>query len=183
MLKFKRSQSAVELLVTYGWVFILILGFIGALFYLDLLNFIGVLPDECEFSSEIECKEKFLVSSSAPGNEDGSVYLTLDNNLGASVRIDECYLRVPGVEGDDGYFCADAQGSCGTGEHNLSGEIWQQGENMFFNFSQCDTASVGLREGMKHEVFMTFQYNAVGSSPDSMHNITGRVFTRVERAR
>ncbi|MFP4656655.1 MAG: hypothetical protein ACLFNK_03695, partial [Candidatus Woesearchaeota archaeon] len=138
---------------------------------------------ECEFSSEIDCLEKIVVSSSDVGRHDGSIYLMLANNLGTSIKIDGCYVRVPDLEGDDAVFCEDAQGSCGSGDFNISGETWDQGERMFFNFSQCDTQDVGLREGLKRNVYLTIQYHATGSSPDYLHNVTGMVFTRVERPR
>lgn len=179
----RRAQSAVEFLVTYGWAFIMVLGFIGALFYLDVFNFTAMLPDECEFSSGIDCLEKIVISSSGTGEDDGSVYLMLANNLGASIKIEECYLRVPGYADGDGYLCNDAMGSCGTGDYDVSGERWLQGERMFFNFSQCDTQALGLREGTKRNVYMTIQYHAVESSPEYLHNVTGLIFTRVERPR
>ena len=176
----KKAQSAIEFLVTYGWAFFMVFGFIGVLFYLDVLDVSRMLPDKCEFSSEIECQEKIIREESVPEMEDGKVFVKLVNNLGATMVIDDCYLDIAEMLEDDDLFCQDTKGSCGSGEFNLKGIEWPQGESLVFNFSQCTTHDYGLSAGNKQEVFMTVQYHALGSSPDYLHNITGRIFTRIE---
>ncbi len=181
-MKSKRGQSAVEFLVTYGWAFLMVMGFVGALFYLDILNLSHLLPDRCEFSSEIDCLDKIIISSNE-GEEDGIIRMMLTNNLGAPIEIEECHVRVPGIAGDDGLLCADAQGQCGSNESSLYGERWNQGEALLFEFSECDTRGYAMSPRNKEELYMSIQYHAIGSSPEYKHNITGMVFTDVQEAR
>lgn len=177
----KKAQSAVEFLVTYGWAFLMIFGFIGALFYLNVLDFSRLMPDRCEFSSEIQCEEKILVDETAPSANDGAIFIRLANNLGASLIIDDCFLDIPGSELVDAEFCQSTDGTCGSGNYNLQGSEWTQGTSMLFNFSDCNMNEFGISAGNKQEVTMIIEYHAVGSSEVYKHNVTGRIFTNVEK--
>ena len=180
MLRTKKSQSAIEFLITYGWAFLMVFGFIAALFYLDVIDVSKILPDKCEFSSEIECQEKIVISESYDGAGDGRMYFKLSNSLGTSIMIDGCQIMLPDyTEKDD--FCLDDNGMCGTGDFDLLGTVWPQGESMLFNLSQCKTKGFGMAEGSKQQFYVTIQYHALGSSEDYVHNLTGRIYTFVEK--
>lgn len=180
MMHSRKAQSAIEFLVTYGWAFLMVLGFIGALFYLDVLDVSRLLPDKCEFSSEIACQEKIVIEESNQGAEDGKVFVKLANNLGASIIIDDCFLSIPEMTEEDDAFCSDTDGICGSGNFNLIGTEWPQGETRTFNFSSCRTKDFGLAAGNKQDVNMIIQYYAVGSSGSYKHNVTGHIFTKIE---
>ncbi|MFW5852676.1 MAG: hypothetical protein ACOCUR_01475 [Nanoarchaeota archaeon] len=175
----KKAQSAVEFLVTYGWAFMMVLGFIGALFYLDVLNFSRLVPDKCEFSSEVDCQEKIILEEFPEGEANGRIYVKLVNNMGSNIRILGCSISVPGVEASSD-FCLDTEDACGTGASDLLYKEWPQGESLLFNFSQCKTTEVGLLPGRKKDIDMEIEFHAIGSPERYRHFITGKIFTRVE---
>lgn len=76
----QRSQASLEFLTTYGWAFLVILIMMGALSYFGILNPSKLLPERCNFGSEIGC-----ISSTIKSN---GIQLRLQNNVGASVLID-----------------------------------------------------------------------------------------------
>jgi hypothetical protein len=176
----RKAQSAVEFLVTYGWAFLMIFGFVGTLFYLDVLDLGRLMPDRCEFSSEIVCEQKIIIEETQPSANDGAIFIKLANNLGASLVIDDCYMNVPEMQLIEDEFCASTDGACGSGNYNLQGSEWAQGTSMLFNFSDCNMDAFGISGGNKQEVTMIIEYHAVGSSEEYKHNVTGRIFTNVE---
>ncbi len=52
---FKKSQSAVEFLMTYGWAFIAVIVGIGTLSYFGFLNPSNLLPEKCVLQSDVSC--------------------------------------------------------------------------------------------------------------------------------
>ena len=52
---FKKSQAALEFLTIYAWAFLVILIMIGALTYFGIFRPPDLLPDRCNFGTEIGC--------------------------------------------------------------------------------------------------------------------------------
>lgn len=81
----KRGQAAVEYLVTYGWVFVVILAAIGALSYFDLLSPGQYLPTRCEFGQQLTCEDVYV-------DVDKDVVLRFKNLFAANITIVDGYI-------------------------------------------------------------------------------------------
>lgn len=77
---FKKSQAALEFMVTYGWVIVAVILVLGALAYYGVFNFNKYINDECSFGSQIYC-EDFMLQS------DGTLSLRLRNNFGQEIML------------------------------------------------------------------------------------------------
>ena len=93
---FKKSQAALEFLTTYAWAFLVIVIMIGALAYFGVLSPSKLLPDRCNFGSEIGCNKDFLVVSKvksgedppvATGAADNTLTMRLENNAGTPISV------------------------------------------------------------------------------------------------
>ena len=82
----RRSQAALEFLTTYGWAFLVILIMMSALAYFGVLNPSKLLPDRCNFGSEIRCNKNLMIINNAasPGN---TIVMRLANNFGTPVTV------------------------------------------------------------------------------------------------
>jgi len=58
----KRSQVALEFLVTYGWAILASMIAIGALAYFGISNPAKTLPDKCLFSNEVVCSDYIVIA-------------------------------------------------------------------------------------------------------------------------
>lgn len=81
MVKKRKAQAAFEYLTTYGWAVLTALIAVGALAYFGFLNPSNLLPNRCDFGSQLECVE-YMISRS-----DGNVYLRLRNNFGKDIEL------------------------------------------------------------------------------------------------
>ena len=81
MVKKKKAQAAFEYLTTYGWAVLTALVAIGALAYFGFLNPSNLLPNRCDFGSQLECAE-YRISAS-----NGRVDLMLRNNFGKDIEL------------------------------------------------------------------------------------------------
>ena len=62
----KRSQAALEFLMTYGWAILIVLIAIGALAYCGVLNPVRFMPRMCTFVPGISCDD-FVVRADGTG--------------------------------------------------------------------------------------------------------------------
>lgn len=79
--KSKKTQAALEFLITYGWAILAALIAIGALAYFGVLSPEALLPDRCILPLGIACLDYKVESYRA--------ILVLRNNLGEIVTIDK----------------------------------------------------------------------------------------------
>ena len=86
MVNYRKSQAALEFLTTYGWAFLVILIMMSALAYFGVLNPSKLLPDRCNFGSEIRCNKNLLVINNLPGPAD-AISMRLANNFGTSIIV------------------------------------------------------------------------------------------------
>lgn len=126
----KRSQAAMEFLMTYGWAILLVLIVMAALVYLGVLNPSKLLPDKCVFTQGIQCKDYIAYSQGflfGGGSQDivftdngmqkklYSLTLDLVNGLGKGI-----YINKINIAGDEGFSCAQIQEKSCEGETVLS---------------------------------------------------------------
>ena len=81
---FRKSQAALEFLTTYAWAFLVIIIMVGALAYFGVLSPSKLLPDRCNFGSEISCNKDLLVVKKAATN---TIQMKLKSNFGTQVTI------------------------------------------------------------------------------------------------
>ncbi len=76
---FKKSQAAMEFLMTYGWAILVVLAAIAALAYFGVLNPERLLSAKCDLGIEINCFNHKIESSQST--------LVLINNLAEQIEI------------------------------------------------------------------------------------------------
>ena len=74
----KKSQVALEFLITYGWAILASMIAIGALAYFGISNPAKTLPDKCIFSNNIQCNDYIITSPD-------KVKLRLSNGQGQTI--------------------------------------------------------------------------------------------------
>ena len=88
----RKSQAALEFLTTYGWAFLVILIMMSALAYFGVLNPSKLLPDRCNFGSEIRCNKNLMVINSVKDPTD-TISMRLANNFGTSITVTDARVN------------------------------------------------------------------------------------------
>ncbi|MGV8150180.1 MAG: hypothetical protein ACP5NV_00455 [Candidatus Woesearchaeota archaeon] len=57
MMRKKKSQVAIEFLVTYGWAILAVMVVVGALSYFGVFNTKRYINDECNFGTQLYCED------------------------------------------------------------------------------------------------------------------------------
>ena len=83
---FRKSQAAMEFLMTYGWAILVVLVAIGALAYFGVLSPERFLPAKCTLPAGVACVD-FTI-------EEGNVNVALRNGIGFD--LDNVYIEVSG---------------------------------------------------------------------------------------
>ena len=83
---FRKSQAAMEFLMTYGWAILVVLVAIGALAYFGVLSPERFLPAKCTLPAGVACVD-FNIDS-------GNVNVVLRNGIGFD--LDDVYVSVTG---------------------------------------------------------------------------------------
>jgi hypothetical protein len=73
----KKSQVALEFLMTYGWAILIVMVALGSLAYFGVLNPSRVLPERCIFGNGLTCQDSLLTSDAAN--------ISLLNGMGQSI--------------------------------------------------------------------------------------------------
>ena len=91
---FRKSQAAMEFLMTYGWAILVVLVAIGALAYFGVLSPDRFLPSRCTLPAGIACVDHEVTD---PGSGSGNVYIVVRNGLGYD--IDTISIAASGCTG------------------------------------------------------------------------------------
>ena len=88
----RKSQAALEFIMTYGWAILVVLVAIGALAYFGVLSPDRFLPRKCTFESGIACLDHKATQN--------SLTVSLRNSLGYdltvdAIKADSCTAQVP----------------------------------------------------------------------------------------
>jgi hypothetical protein len=75
----KRGQAAMEFLMTYGWAILVIIVFVTALSYFDVLRPGKLLPIECTFDPGLFCGESYINTS--------HFQINIINGMGTDIQI------------------------------------------------------------------------------------------------
>lgn len=76
----RKSQAALEFIMTYGWAILVVLVAIGALAYFGVLNPDRFLPSKCTLQSGIACLDHKATAT--------QLVLRVQNSLGYDVTVD-----------------------------------------------------------------------------------------------
>ena len=76
----RKSQAALEFLMTYGWAILVVLVAVGALAYFGVLSPDRFLPNKCTFTAGIACLDNKVTAS--------SMVLRVQNSLGYDITVD-----------------------------------------------------------------------------------------------
>ncbi|MBI2653435.1 hypothetical protein HYX02_01355 [Candidatus Woesearchaeota archaeon] len=155
---YKKSQAALEFLMTYGWAILVVLVAIGALAYFGVLSPDKFLPAKCTLQAGIACLDHKATNSGAVATH--GVTVRLQNSLGfdlssVSVRAGDCgdYPNTPSS----------------TGKATLA-----NGEAYTY-FIPCSVALQGLT---KYNKQLNVSY--IVTETTISHNNVGQITTRVE---
>lgn len=80
----RRGQFSLEFIITYGWVFLIIVGVMTVIYSTGIFSFADFLPEKCEFLGQIQCVEA-QISSVAAGTATAKVKVS--NDFGVDLVI------------------------------------------------------------------------------------------------
>lgn len=80
----KKSQAAMEFLMTYGWAIMVVLVAIGALAYFGVLKPDKFLGNKCFLAAGLACTDYEVRDIIGPGG--GEVYIVVKNSLGFDIE-------------------------------------------------------------------------------------------------
>ena len=155
----KKSQAALEFLTTYAWAFLVILIMVSALAYFGVLNPSKLLPDRCNFGSEVSCdKNRMKVDKSDTGPT-----MALTNNFGTAVTIKT--IRI--INSNTGSGC--------TGTTPADDTDWPSGSSITLTATGCGT----LIENEKIKFSVEIDYYAVSATPTYTKTVFGEIYSSV----
>ena len=162
----KKSQAALEFLTTYAWAFLVILVMIGALAYFGILNPSKILPDRCNFGTEIGCAD-YRIAYVTTGS-DGTFGLRLKNSIGEPLILTSITVS---SESSTAYSCTLSSPTLPF--------TWNSDTLTDFSFTSCNSAASGFVKGDKAKVLITMTYYLARSSPTYSKQVAGEVFATV----
>jgi len=125
---YKKSQAAMEFLMTYGWAILVVLVAIGALAYFGVLNPSKFLPSSCVVTPGLSCDDHRVRS-------DGTATIVLRNGIGSDLT--NVSLLV---------------GACTTGANP---NAINDGQQQTFTFTACNPGAAGGK--YKADLNFTYQ--------------------------
>ncbi|MBL7055996.1 hypothetical protein ISS07_03745 [Candidatus Woesearchaeota archaeon] len=168
-----KGQAALEFLTTYAWAFLVILIMIGALAYFGVLSPSKLLPDRCNFGTEINCVD--FGATFGNGNA-GTINLRLKNSVGDAIIIaDPATDIVATTEASTALSCS---GRTLTG-WSSGAYTWNTDTLIDVSLTGCNTAAVGFTASQKGKVLFTLDYYLAKSSATYTRQVAGEIFVTV----
>lgn len=164
MLKAKRSQAALEFLMTYGWAILVVLIVISALAYFGVLNPQRLLPSKCSMTAGFGC-QNHIVNQGVGGAS--TVTLALSNGMGSAIQISS--LELTGQ--------TTAIPDCVVVPADIASPM-SNGEVRDIGFT-CDLSSLSVGD-TKYRWEITLGYYTVDSGVAYTKTVQGELFTTVE---
>jgi uncharacterized protein (UPF0333 family) len=140
MINMKKGQLAVETLLIYGVVILIVMLAIGALIAFGVLDLGGLLPDQCVINDAFTC-ENYVVTPT-------QVQLELRNTLGKN--IDSLTVDIEGEGNNEGLWGCNPQ---------TSTTLIPNGEQSLITL----TCNVQVPTGKKIQGVMSITFRPVGS--------------------
>ena len=163
----RKSQAALEFLTTYAWAFLVILIMVGALAYFGILNPSKLLPDRCNFGSEIACDKNRMIVNNI---NDGTLTMRMTNNFGTAVVVTSARVTAD----------IDQLGTCTVQIYNapISEFQWPSGNTSQFG-ANC-TGGNQLVEKEKIKMNIEIDYHQASADSSYTKTVFGEIFTAVQ---
>jgi len=168
----KKSQAALEFLTTYAWAFLVILIMVGALAYFGILNPSKLLPDRCNFGSEIACDKNRMIVNNI---NTGTLTMRMTNNFGTAVIVNRSNTNLT----------TDilAVGNCdpqieGTAIPTNPGYTWPAGRTITFTADCSGGTNLVEKEKIKMNIEIGYYPASAGVSYGKI--IFGEIFTTIQ---
>ncbi len=165
MIKFRKSQFALEFIATYGWAIMVILIMFSALSYFGVLNPSKILPSRCNLGLEFHCIDHLITYGS--DGTDGVFKIKLRNSLGQAVAISSVELSSE----------TETQFTCTT--LPAYPDPWKSGETIDLIWGACNPKAVGFPAGEKAKISLTVSYYIKSSGSSYKRTVKGDVFSNV----
>jgi len=154
----KKGQLAMESVMIYGVVILIVIVAIGALIRFGVFDLSNLFPEQCDLGGSLQCEEYAV---SLDGTSADSVQIEIRNNLGKNIEVTA--IIIEGEKGTDseglwGTACEVAGLLTGTPP---KGQLLANGVKEKFTFTGCE---IGIPEGKKIDGQIKVTYNTVGSS-------------------
>ena len=167
----KRGQSSQEVLLTYGWAILMVLVFLGALYYFGVFDLNKLAPNSCTLSPDMECSSFTMVKDE--GTEQTRFVMLSFNGLGSELHFEpgSSFLISGynlGAQGEQEYY-----GTCKP-ENVLPG----QGFVCYADVSQVSTAP-NVGDCVSIDFFVNF---STADAPSMRRSKKGAATTQVEPA-
>ena len=159
----RKSQTALEFLVTYGWAFLIIIIMIGTLAYFGILNPSNLLPDKCEFGIGVQCLNFQIYKST-----EDRFRLRLKNSLGQTINVQS--LTIAKEDGS-----AYPAGCVLSPALPLTG--WKTSEVQDFTWTGPGCVFDDQIAGKKGKVSISMSYTSATSGSSYQNEIKGKVFS------
>ena len=145
----RKSQAALEFLMTYGWAIMVVLVAIGSLAYFGVLSPDKFLPNKCSLPSGIACIDFEVRDIIGPGS--GEVYVVIRNGIGYDIST-----------------VSIAASDCTAG---TSVNLIRNGQRAYITANACTLASDKKYSG---DINITYTNADTGL----VHKISGKLTTR-----
>ena len=158
----RKSQAAMEFLMTYGWAILVVLVVIGALAYFGVLSPSNFVPETCQFPINLNCEDYRVTSPAGVGQ----IQFTVRNGGGKDVEITKMNASTDAFGGM--IYCV-----------NTTSTTLLNGNAKDFTLTGCAIPEdyAGSSKKVKWGVEITWKY--VGSS--FTHTSNGDLMAKVEK--
>jgi uncharacterized protein (UPF0333 family) len=168
MMMKSKAQAAMEFLMTYGWVIMMVLIVVGVLAYMGVFNFRDMVPERCELQSDLKCLDyKVTLNGGATSN----VRLVVQNGLGYGIYVTNVSITADGVPANQ---CYNYSSSLPTHTQIPNGVTKD-----LIELTNCQSFPSSMALGNKKKFNVKITYYLMGSDPGNSHIIQGELFTKV----
>ncbi|MBN1157482.1 hypothetical protein JXA85_07710 [Candidatus Woesearchaeota archaeon] len=154
----RKSQAAMEFLMTYGWAILVVLIVIGALAYFGVLSPTQFLPRRCSFTQGLTCTDHLL-------SKTGGFKVMVTNGIGNDITLNAVSLN----SSDGTIWCA----SGGTAKIVAAGDV---GDITSGTCQGTGWSSAKIGKRVKGTIILSYVDSVTGFG----HNITGSLLTDIE---
>jgi len=157
----KKGQLAMESVMIYGVVILIVIVAIGALIRFGVFDLSNLFPESCDLGGSLQCEE-FSVT------EAGTVQLEIRNNLGKNIEVKK--LGVAGEVGSDSEGLwggrTDGTPNCNVATFDdtvgvdKNAETLVNGAKVLYEMTGC---TIGIQAGKKIDGLVEIEYETVGS--------------------
>jgi hypothetical protein len=147
----KKSQAAMEFIMTYGWAILVVILAVAGLNYFGVLSMAKMVPVSCTFPSSTPCVDVPTIYAS-----DDSIQIALRNNVGANINITAVTLVTVGCTGPVALISVNGNpppvevNNDGIIRLNISCPGLEEGRSkteIFFNYINLDSRQEHTKSG------------------------------------